>query len=267
MDGRVVKVDGDHRNPVTRGYICAKVRRTPEHLYGPDRLLYPARRIGPKGEGRFERISWDEALDLAAARLRRGAGALRGGVDPPLLLRRLERPADPGHHRRPPLPPDRRLAARAHGLRRALGTGGHRALRQDGGGRLPGLPARAADRPLGGEPLGLRHSSRPVHPGGPEGGGAAGGDRSPPDAARQEGRPVSRAAAGDRPGAGAGRHPLVLRERTRGPRLPGRARDRRRGAAAAGSSAGPSSARPRSPASPPRRSRASSISTPSPRRP
>ncbi len=70
VDGRVVKVDGDHRNPVTQGFICAKVRRTPEHLYGPDRLLYPARRIGPKGEGRFERISWDEALDLAAARMR-----------------------------------------------------------------------------------------------------------------------------------------------------------------------------------------------------
>jgi anaerobic selenocysteine-containing dehydrogenase len=70
VDGRVVKVDGDHRNPVTQGYICAKVRRTPEHLYGPDRLLYPARRIGPKGEGRFERISWDAALELAAVRLR-----------------------------------------------------------------------------------------------------------------------------------------------------------------------------------------------------
>src|ERR1700710_517693 len=70
VDGRVVKVDGDHRNPVTQGYICAKVRRTPEHLYGPDRLLYPARRSGPKGEGRFERISWDAALDLAAERLR-----------------------------------------------------------------------------------------------------------------------------------------------------------------------------------------------------
>ncbi|HEY4575139.1 MAG TPA: molybdopterin-dependent oxidoreductase, partial [Thermoanaerobaculia bacterium] len=70
VDGRVVKVDGDHRNPVTQGFICAKVRRTPEHLYGPDRLLYPARRIGPKGEGRFERISWDAAYDLAAERLR-----------------------------------------------------------------------------------------------------------------------------------------------------------------------------------------------------
>ena len=70
VDGRVAKVDGDHRNPVTGGYICAKVRRTPEHLYGPDRLLYPARRVGPKGEGRFERISWDAALDLVAERLR-----------------------------------------------------------------------------------------------------------------------------------------------------------------------------------------------------
>lgn len=69
-DGRVVKVDGSHLNPVTQGYICAKVRRVPEHLYGPDRLLYPAVRVGDRGEGRFERISWDAALDLAAARMR-----------------------------------------------------------------------------------------------------------------------------------------------------------------------------------------------------
>lgn len=76
-DGRVVKVDGTHLNPITQGYICAKVRRLPEHLYGPDRLLYPARRIGrkggplgPLGDGAFERISWDEALDLVAERMR-----------------------------------------------------------------------------------------------------------------------------------------------------------------------------------------------------
>lgn len=69
-DGRVVKVDGSHLNPVTAGYICAKVRRVPEHLYGPDRLLYPAVRVGLKGEGRFERISWNEALGLAAERMR-----------------------------------------------------------------------------------------------------------------------------------------------------------------------------------------------------
>lgn len=69
-DGRVAKVDGTHLNPVTDGYICSKVRRLPEHLYGPDRLLYPAVRRGSKGEGAFERISWDEALDLAAGKMR-----------------------------------------------------------------------------------------------------------------------------------------------------------------------------------------------------
>ncbi|MBW8875257.1 MAG: molybdopterin-dependent oxidoreductase [Acidobacteria bacterium] len=69
-DGRVVKVDGTRLNPVTDGYICSKVRHLPEHLYGPDRILHPARRVGPKGSGDFAVISWDEALDLAAAKMR-----------------------------------------------------------------------------------------------------------------------------------------------------------------------------------------------------
>jgi anaerobic selenocysteine-containing dehydrogenase len=69
-EGRVVKVDGTRRNPLTEGYICSKVRHLPEHLYGPDRILHPARRVGPKGSGEFERISWDEALDLVAAKMR-----------------------------------------------------------------------------------------------------------------------------------------------------------------------------------------------------
>jgi anaerobic selenocysteine-containing dehydrogenase len=69
-DGRVVKLDGDRRNPLTAGFICSKVRRWPEHVYGEARLLHPAVRRGAKGEGHFERISWDEALDLAAERLR-----------------------------------------------------------------------------------------------------------------------------------------------------------------------------------------------------
>ena len=61
-DDRVVSVDGSRVNPLTSGYICAKVRRLPEHMYGPDRLLYPAVRSGPKGAGEFRRVSWDEAL-------------------------------------------------------------------------------------------------------------------------------------------------------------------------------------------------------------
>ena len=70
QDGRVVKVDGNHRSSFTQGYICAKVRRMPELLYGEGRLLHPAVRRGSKGEGRFERVSWDEALGLVAEKMR-----------------------------------------------------------------------------------------------------------------------------------------------------------------------------------------------------
>ena len=69
QDGRVTSIDGSSLNPVTDGYICAKVRRFPERVYGPDRLLYPAVRKGPKGLASFERVSWDEALSLVAERM------------------------------------------------------------------------------------------------------------------------------------------------------------------------------------------------------
>jgi anaerobic selenocysteine-containing dehydrogenase len=68
-NGRVVAIDGGHENPSTRGYICAKVRRFPERLYGEDRLLYPAIRKGAKGDGVFTRVGWDEALDHIAERM------------------------------------------------------------------------------------------------------------------------------------------------------------------------------------------------------
>lgn len=68
-EGRVVAVGGSRANPVTAGYICAKVRRLPEHVYGPGRVRYPGIREGRKGEGRFRRVSWDEALDRIAERL------------------------------------------------------------------------------------------------------------------------------------------------------------------------------------------------------
>jgi anaerobic selenocysteine-containing dehydrogenase len=70
QDGRITRVDGSSANPVTGGYICAKVRRFPERVYGADRVLYPAVRKGPKGLARFERVPWDEALERIADRLR-----------------------------------------------------------------------------------------------------------------------------------------------------------------------------------------------------
>ncbi|MEO8276068.1 MAG: molybdopterin-dependent oxidoreductase [Thermoanaerobaculia bacterium] len=69
-NGRVTKLDGaSDRNPITEGYICAKVRRFPEQLYGKDRLLQPMRRVGEKGEGVFEPISWNLALSSLAKQL------------------------------------------------------------------------------------------------------------------------------------------------------------------------------------------------------
>jgi anaerobic selenocysteine-containing dehydrogenase len=68
-DGRVTRLDGSERNPVTAGYICAKVRRFPEAMYGEARVLKPLVRVGPKGEAAFHDVSWDKALDLVAERL------------------------------------------------------------------------------------------------------------------------------------------------------------------------------------------------------
>ena len=67
--GRVTKIDGGHASPSTRDYICGKVRRFADRVYGEDRLLYPALRKGAKGQGTFTRVSWDEALDAIAERM------------------------------------------------------------------------------------------------------------------------------------------------------------------------------------------------------
>src|ERR1044071_7594670 len=68
-NGRGSKLRGNPAHPVTRGFLCGKVAQYLEREYHLDRLLYPQRRVGPKGSGRFERISWEEALDTIAARL------------------------------------------------------------------------------------------------------------------------------------------------------------------------------------------------------
>ena len=69
--GRVVKIDGTRDAPSTDGYICGKVRGFGRRVYGDLRLQHPAIRKGPKGGGEFVRVSWDEALDLIASKMRR----------------------------------------------------------------------------------------------------------------------------------------------------------------------------------------------------
>jgi len=82
QDGRATRIQGDPAHPVTRGFLCAKVAKYLDRVYSPDRVLYPMRRVQPKGpvagEGAcatqvaeaFERITWDEALDEIASRFR-----------------------------------------------------------------------------------------------------------------------------------------------------------------------------------------------------
>jgi anaerobic selenocysteine-containing dehydrogenase len=70
-DDRLVDVTGDPDHPTTRGGLCVKVRDLAGHHRHPDRLLHPMRRVGPKGAGRFEAISWDDALGEIGERWRR----------------------------------------------------------------------------------------------------------------------------------------------------------------------------------------------------
>jgi anaerobic selenocysteine-containing dehydrogenase len=69
-NGVAVKIQGDPTMPFTQGTLCTKVAYYLERTYAPERLQFPLKRVGPKGSGRFKRISWDAALDEIAARLK-----------------------------------------------------------------------------------------------------------------------------------------------------------------------------------------------------
>ncbi len=81
-DGRAVKVAGDPEHPFTNGFLCTKVNRYVERTYHEDRLQYPMRRVGPKGKGQFERVSWDAAIAEIADRL----GAIVKSPDGPQAI-------------------------------------------------------------------------------------------------------------------------------------------------------------------------------------
>ena len=68
-NGKLLRVSGNPDHPLTKGRLCARGNAGPELLYDPDRLKYPQVRTGARGEGKFQRVSWDQALDLFAQRL------------------------------------------------------------------------------------------------------------------------------------------------------------------------------------------------------
>jgi anaerobic selenocysteine-containing dehydrogenase len=90
-DGRVTALEGSTANPFTAGFMCSKMKRYPERMYGADRLTQPLIRDGAKGSGSFRAASWEEALDLVAHRLRAIHDAHGGERDPSLRLQRIER--------------------------------------------------------------------------------------------------------------------------------------------------------------------------------
>ena len=81
-DGRAVDLRGDRDHPFTRGFLCQKMASYLDRVYSPERLTTPMRRVGPKGSGQFEAISWDEAIAAIADRF----GAIAASADGPQAI-------------------------------------------------------------------------------------------------------------------------------------------------------------------------------------
>jgi anaerobic selenocysteine-containing dehydrogenase len=69
-DGKLIKVEGDEDHPYLQGRLCPRCLALTQYIYHPDRLRYPLKRIGERGEGKWQRISWDEAMNICETRMR-----------------------------------------------------------------------------------------------------------------------------------------------------------------------------------------------------
>ena len=70
-DGKVIKVEGDLDSPISHGTLCSKGLSITQLAYHPDRVLYPLKRKGERGEGKWERITWDEALNTIVEKFKK----------------------------------------------------------------------------------------------------------------------------------------------------------------------------------------------------
>ena len=69
-NGKLAKVEGDENHPWSQGRLCPRALATTQYVYHPDRIMHPMKRAGERGEGKWERISWDEAYDTIERRLK-----------------------------------------------------------------------------------------------------------------------------------------------------------------------------------------------------
>ena len=195
-DGVAVAIEGDTRHPVTHGFLCVKVNNYLERTYNETRVLTPRRRVGPKGLGLFEEISWDEALDEIAARFKAIIAQRRRRGDPAVQLQRHARPAAQREHGLPLLQPPRRERVGPDDLLRRGRRGDRPHARREDGHRPGDVHLQQADRRLGLQP---------------------GLDEPAPDALHQEGAAERRATRRHRPAphahrrAGGLAHPAAAR--------------------------------------------------------
>ena len=212
-DGRVAALDGNHLNPITAGFICGKVRHFPELMYGPDRVLYPAVRSGPKGSGEFRRVSWDEALERVASRL----AAIRDEFGGEAILPYCYGGSN-GWLTQNGL--DARFFHRLGASRLARTLCAMPASTASTGlyGKMPGVafedyPAARLIVLWGVNPAVTGIHLAPFIAQAQSQRGEAGGRRSATHAVRAAGRSASAAAAGNRPARGFGDHSLAVRHR------------------------------------------------------